>query len=207
MQSSMENLTSLLISRRNGSDRHGHHPLEGNSAWDYPILYPLSINRLALDMKALDENNQVASLSIDRQYSYETDGLIWKLGMVWDLLPIRLGMTVTTPKIKLRGKGSALFEQYLMGIDTTCDGSKDDFYLIDIQDNLKSNFHSLWAIGLGVGIHFKREIIHLSTEWYRKVPRYTPIQTAPFKGQSTGEEMHFRLVDELDPVFNYGIGI
>ncbi len=80
-------------------------------------------------------------------------------------------------------------------------------YLFDIQDNLQSNFHSPWAIGLGVGIHFKRGIIHLSGEWYDKVPRYTLIETAPFTGQSTGEEMHFRLVDELDPVFNYGIGV
>ncbi len=81
---------------------------------------------IALDMKALDEKNQVVSLSLDRQYSYETDGLIWKLGMAWDLLPIRLGMTFTTPKMNLRGKGSALFEQYLIGIDTTGDGSNDD---------------------------------------------------------------------------------
>lgn len=169
-----------------------------------------SVNKsvsLALDMKALDENNQVASLSIDRQYSYGTDGLIWKMGLAWDLYPVRLGMTVTTPKVNISGKGSSLNEAFLIGVDTTGDGYNDDLYLFNIQEDLKSAYHSPWAIGLGVGFHFKRAIIHLSAEWYDKVALYDIIETRPFMVQSTGEELRFKLMDKLDPVINFGIGV
>ena len=169
-----------------------------------------SVNKsvsLGLGMNALDENNHVASLNIDRRYSYGTDGLIWKMGLAWDLHPIRLGMTVTTPKVKIRGKGSVLNEAYLMGVDTTGDGSNDDIYLFNIQEDLKSAFHSPWAIGLGVGYHFKKAIIHFSAEWFGKVALYNIIETAPFIVQSSGEELRFKLMDKLDPVLNFGIGI
>jgi hypothetical protein len=169
-----------------------------------------SINKsvsLDLDMKTLDENNQVASLSINRQYNYGTDGLIWKMGLAWDLNSIKLGMTVTTPKVKIRGKGSSLNEAYLIGVDTTGDGTNDDLYLFNIQEDLKSAFHSPWAIGLGVGFHFKKAIIHLSAEWYDKVALYNIIETAPFIVQSTGEELYFTLMDQLEAVINFGIGI
>lgn len=164
-------------------------------------------NSINLDMKTLDENNQVASLSMDRKYGYETDNLIWKAGMAWDLSPIRIGMTITTPKVKVRGKGSILDEEFLIGVDTTGDGINDDIYLFNIQDDLKSNFRSPWAIGLGMSYQFNKGTIHLSAEWFNKIPQYTLIESAPFIGQSSGEEYRFRLVDELNPVINYGIGV
>lgn len=162
---------------------------------------------LDLDMKALDENNKVASFSLERSYGYDTDGLIWKAGMAWDLSPVHLGMTITTPKVKIRGKGSALNEVFLIGVDTTGDGSNDDIYLFNIQNDLKADFRSPWAIGLGFAYQFKKGIIHVNAEWYDKIPRYTLLETAPFIGQSTGEELRFRLVDELNSVINYGLGL
>jgi len=150
---------------------------------------------LDLDMKALDENNQVASFSLEKRYGYETDGLIWKAGMAWDLSPLHIGLTITTPKVQLRGKGSTLNEAFLIGVDTTGDGTNDDIYLFNIQDDLEATYRSPWAIGLGMAYHFKKAIIHVNAEWYDKIPPYTLIETAPFIGQSTGEELRFRLVD------------
>jgi len=187
--------------------------------WSPPIIEKFSVglstfitrinksSSLGLNMHTLDENKQVASLILNRQYSYGTNGLIWKLGMAWDLLPVRLGMTVTTPKVNISGNGSTLSEQYLVGVDTTGDGINDDVYLFNIQDNLKAQYHSPWAIGLGVGIHIKKTIIHISAEWYDKVSHYKIIGADPFEIQSSGDTLGFTLFDELDPVFNFGIGL
>jgi len=187
--------------------------------WSPPITQKFSVglstfisrlkksSSIGLNMNTLDENDQVASLILNREYSYGTDGLVWKMGMAWDLLPIRLGLTVTTPKINLSGKGSSLSEEYLIGVDTTGDGINDDIYLFNVQENLKARYHSPWAIGLGVGIHFKKVVIHLSAEWYDKVNYYTVLATDPFTIQSSGDSISFSLVDVLDPVFNYGIGV
>ena len=187
--------------------------------WSPPIAEKFSVglsnfvsivNRsssVALDMKTLDDTNQIASLSTHRQYGYETYGLLWKLGFSWDLSPIQLGLTVTTPKVNLRGNGSTVYEQYLIGVDTTGNGNNNDIYIFNNQKDLKTEYRSPWALGFGVGIHFKKAIIHLSAEWYDKVPQYTILDTDPFIGQSSGDTLTFSLVDALNPVFNYGIGL
>lgn len=161
----------------------------------------------ALDMKTLDENKKVASLSTNRQYGYETFGLLWKLGFSWDLSPVHLGLTVTTPKVNLRGTGSTVYEQYLIGVDTTGNGINDDIYIFNAQKDLNATYYSPWAIGFGLGIHFKKVIIHLSAEWYDKVPKYTILETDPFFAQISGEPLKFTLVDELNSVLNYGLGL
>jgi hypothetical protein len=187
--------------------------------WSPPITEKFSVglsnfvttvNRSAstdLDMKTLDENNMIASLSANRQYGYETYGLLWKLGIAWDLSPVNLGLTVTTPKVNLRGSGSSLYEQYLIGVDTSGNGINDDIYIFNTQKDLDATYYSPWAIGFGLGIHFKKAIVHLSAEWYDKVPQYTILETDPFLTQISGEPMKFTLVDELKSVINYGLGL
>lgn len=187
--------------------------------WSYPFSEKFSVglsnfisvlnksNGLSLNMNALDEQNHVASLTIDRQYSYDNYGMVWKMGMALDLSKVNLGMTVTTPRVNFRGKGSTLFEDYLIGIDTSGDNSIDDAYIFNIQEDLNAKYRSPWAVGLGVGIPFKKAILHLSVEWFDKIPRYEIMQTSPFIGQSTGDTLRFTLVEELDPVINYGIGL
>ena len=162
---------------------------------------------VALDMSALNDENQVGYYTVNRSYNYEVYSLLWKLGIAMDLSKIRLGLTVTTPRVGLRGQGSTLYEDYLIGVDTTGNGVNDDAYIFNIQDNLKAQYRSPWAIGFGIGIPLKKGVIHMSAEWYNKVPAYTIMETSPFIGQSTGESVQFTLVDALDPVINYGIGI
>jgi hypothetical protein len=162
---------------------------------------------LGLDISALNEENDVGYYTVNRTYKYEEYALLWKLGMAMDLSKIRLGLTVTTPRINLHGSGATLFEDYLVGADTTGDGNNNDAYIFDIQDNLRAQYRSPWAIGFGVGIPFNKGLIHLSAEWYGKIRRYTIMDAEPFIGQSTGDTIRFTLIDELNPVLNYGIGI
>lgn len=162
---------------------------------------------IGLDLHTLDENNKVAALNMNRSYSYDSYGLLWKLGLAADLSKISLGLTVTTPRINLYNSGSTLFEDYLINVDTTGDGNSDDAYIFNIQSNLQSLYKTPWAIGAGIGIPYKKGILHISAEWYGKVPKYTVMATDPFIGQSTGDTINFVLVDALDPVINFGIGL
>jgi hypothetical protein len=160
-----------------------------------------------LDMAALNEQNQVGFFTVNRSYNYELYSLLWKVGLAVDLSKIRLGLTVTTPRIGLHNDGSTIYENYLVGVDTTGNGINNDQYIFNIQDKLKTLYKSPWAVGIGVGIPFKKGVIHLSADWYDKVPAYTILEASPFTAQSTGETVRFNLVDDLDPVINYGIGI
>lgn len=162
---------------------------------------------ILLDMSALNEQNDVGFFTINRSYNYKVYSLLWKLGLAVDLTKIRFGLTVTTPRVGLQNEASTLYENYLVGIDNTDDGINDDEYIFDVQDKLKAKYISPWAVGLGIGIPFKQGIIHLSAEWYDKVPEYTVVEASPFIAQSTGELTRFSLVDDLDAVLNYGIGV
>jgi hypothetical protein len=162
---------------------------------------------IALDMSALNNENQVGYYTVNRSYSYTVYSLLWKLGMALELSKIRLGLTVTSPRVGLSTQASTLYEDYLIGVDTTGNGVNDDAYIFDIQENLKAQYRSPLAIGFGVGIPLKKGVIHLSAEWYNGVPEYTIVESNPFIGQSTGESVNFTLVDALDPVINYGIGV
>lgn len=162
---------------------------------------------ISLDMSALNEDNQVGFYTVNRSFDYQLYSLLWKLGLAVDLSKIRLGLTVTTPRIGLNDDGSTLLENYLVGVDTTGNGINNDQYIFNIQDKLKAKYKSPWAIGVGVGIPFNKGVIHLSAEWYDKIPAYTLMEASPFTAQSTGETVRFSLVDALDPVINYGIGI
>ena len=50
-------------------------------------------------------------------------------------------------------------------------------------------------------------MIHLAAEWYSAVPKYTVTEAEPFEGQSTGEAIEYRIVEELESVVNGAVGI
>ena len=84
--------------------------------------------------------------------------MVWKMGMALDLSKISLGMTITTPWANFYGKGTTLFEDYLVGLDSTGDGSIDDGFIFNIQEGLKAKYRYPWAIGFGIGIHLNLSV-------------------------------------------------
>jgi len=187
--------------------------------WSYPLNEKVSIglsnfisvvnksNGLYLNMNTLGEENNVATLIMNREYNYNNYGMIWKLGVAYTISPVNIGVTITTPRANIYGKGSTLLENYLTGVDTTGNGQNDDVFIYDLQNELDVKYRHPWTVGLGISVHFKKAVLHISAEWFDKVPRYTIIETQPFVGQSTGDTLQFTLVDELDPVLNFGFGL
>lgn len=162
---------------------------------------------IGVDVHVLDELNNVSALVVNHKYNYKSYGMLWKLGMAWKLSRINLGLTVTTPRLNIVNDGSFLYEEYLVNANNSENGELEDIYIFNVQNDLPVNYHTPWAIGFGTGIHFNKMILHVSAEWYNKVSRYTILQPESFIGQSTGESVDFKLVDELNPVFNYGLGM
>jgi len=191
-------------------------------SWAYPISDKFSIGlsnfytirsqraNYELRLQAFSEFGQVAVLTQTREYSYKSRGLLWKLGLSLNLKDISMGFTVRAPKLHLNGDGDFLYEDFLVGVDTTGDGNTDDIFISDFQDDLDSKHRSPWAIGFGTGIKLgkkKKTTLHLSVEWFDRVSRYSILESEPFIGQSSGDTIHSRLVDDLKSVINFGAGI
>ncbi len=164
-------------------------------------------NSLGVDMNAINEFNQAAYYSANRSYSYNSYGILWKLGFAMKLNKLLMGLTITTPRINAINNGSFLFEDYLVGVDTTGDGNNDDGYIFNSQNNLKVKYKSPWAVGFGIGIPLSKGTVHISTEWYSQIQEYSILRIDPFVGQSTGDSVRFELEENLKSLLNLGIGL
>ena len=154
------------------------------------------------------DSGNVAILNTSREMKYNTYGLIWKLGYAVDISKtVSFGLTVTTPKANLGGSGEFVTQEFLTGIDTTGDGINDDVFIANAQEGLSVDNVLPWSVGAGFGFNFGKLTISISGEWFSEIPKYTIIQTEPFTAQSTGEEISNSLVDELNSVINYGLGL
>ena len=189
-------------------------------SWSYPINEKLSVgfsgfysglNRdvfLKLQLQAYKPDSANTGMYIEkRAYSFKTNGILGKLGVSWQDEKYSIGLTVTTPKLQGLSSGTTNYETFLAGIDTTGNGVTDDVYIIDGQKDLAVNRNSPWAIGIGGGIKMGRSILHLSAEWFSAVQLYKVLESEPFIAQSTGAEIHQTVVEDLQSVLNYGLGL
>jgi len=153
------------------------------------------------------DNNSVAIFNNSRKINYKSYGLLWKIGYAVDFSKmVSFGITLTTPKVNLGGRGDFVTQEFLTGIDTTGDGINDDIFIANAQDGLKVKSKDPWSIGIGLGLNFGGLSISISGEWFSAISKYTIIETQPFSGQSTGQTITNSLTDDLNSVINYGLG-
>ena len=189
-------------------------------SWSYPINEKISIGFsgfysgldrevfLKLQLQAYQPDSANTGMYIEkRAYSFKTSGVLGKLGVSWQDEKYSIGLTVTTPKLQAFGSGTTNYETFLAGVDTTGNGVTDDVYVIDSQEDLTVSRHSPWAIGIGGGIKMGRSILHLSAEWFSAVPLYKILESETFIAQSTGTEIQQTVVEDLNSVLNYGLGL
>jgi hypothetical protein len=157
-------------------------------------------------LTALGQNNSVAQFILNRALGYSASGLLGKLGVAAELDRVSLGVTVTTPKWNVAGRGHLLFEGILTGFDQDGDGVEDDVFETSIQGGLPAKHRWPWSVGAGVGIALEDNLLHLSAEWVGPVSRYTIMRAEDFIGQTTGDTIRQAVVEDLNSVLNFGVG-
>ena len=158
-------------------------------------------------LQALTNTNNVVIFNNNRDFEMNNFGLLWKGGFAFNFSPLTAGLVITTPRINISGNGSYLFEEFLNGVDRDGDGVLDDVFSSSFQQGIEADFRSPWAIGIGAGLTLGRAIIHLSAEWYDKVDRYTLLNPEPFLRQTDSLVVDIKVIDDLDDVLNYGVGL
>jgi len=158
-------------------------------------------------VQILPATGDIASLTSVNAYDFNNIRTLLKLGFGFNLSPLTLGLTVTTPSANITGSGSVGSHFFLNGIDTNGDGNNDNEFDSNFQDNVKSNFKSSWAVGAGAGYTAGKFKFHVSAEWYDAVKKYFVLDTKPFVSQSSGETLTNDLTNELKSVTNYGLGL
>ncbi len=185
--------------------------------WSYPFAEKWSIGVATnflmarvnrgdkIEMQALTDAKKTAMLAYDRNYKFSRFGLLWKLGLAAEFEKSWWGLTLTTPVIGFGGKGDYQFEEFYSGIDGT--SQEGDIFTTTDQEDLPVKLRQPWAIGLGATFRVNRNKIHLSGEWYSKIPFYALLESDSHVSQSSGMNYQFTLYDDLNSVLNGGIGL
>ncbi|MGH2569945.1 MAG: hypothetical protein ACRDGR_01880 [bacterium] len=140
-----------------------------------------------------------ASVSI-RDLSYWNGRILWKGGLMLDLSPLTLGLTVTTPSIDLAGSGQITSNDALLL-------STGSSLAADYQEGVRAHDRSPLSIGIGGSYPIGRGAVHVSAEWFDQVPDFRVLDTAPWTDQTTGATQEHQVRNRLQEVFNVGIGL
>jgi len=158
-------------------------------------------------LESLSASNRVATAVRINEYNYKTLALLWKIGVSAQFSTASLGLVITTPRLHLMGSSSVLFNDVVSHADLDGDGQPDDLLVAVYEPDLDARYKSPWAVGAGAGLTFGRTTVHLSAEWFGPVDKYIVANTETFVGQSTGDTLQKALVDELEAVLNFGVGV
>jgi len=156
--------------------------------------------------ETLNSSGEIALAMGARKYSYQNWRLLWKLGAAFDFERVTLGITLTTPSLKLYGTGST-------GMNTTGvgwnlgDGAKGDFLAADYQEGVDASFRTPISLALGSTLKLKNVRLYGTVEWFSPMGKYEVITGEDFTAQSTGQKLSNKITHELESVLNFGAGI
>ena len=193
----------------------------GGVTWSYPLGRRFGIgvstfvtirsqrSRSRITGEAFEPTGPSGAVTLfDRGYKYNHYGILWKGGVTYDWLGFSLGLTVTTPRIKVYGSGESLVNRLILGQDPDGDGTPDLLFVADVQSDLSVTYKSPWSLAGGASYSIGRNTtLHGAAEWYNDVPRYEVMQAEPFVGQSTGDTLALGVTQELGAVINFGAGV
>lgn len=151
-------------------------------------------------LQALQSNGDIASYSNISNYRYNNCRALLKAGIGLNLKPLTLGLTATTPSLNIFGTGSVGTHLFVSGVDT-------NRFESNYQEEVKSEFNSSWAVGIGGAYKLGRTKIHLSAEWYDAINKFYVLDTEPYVSQSSGETLTNDLTHEAKSVINFGFGM
>lgn len=145
-------------------------------------------------------NGEIASYSNINNYRFNNCRTLLKAGIGFNLNPLTIGLTVTSPSLNIFGSGSVGTHLFISGIDSNRFDS-------NYQEDIKSKFNSSWAAGLGGAYNFGKTKLHLSAEWYDALSKFYVLDTEPYVSQSSGEALTNDLTHEAKSVINFGFGL
>lgn len=157
--------------------------------------------------QALTDSSEIALVFDVDNYTAHTYGLLWKAGVGIDLAPLTLGLTVTTPNVKVVGSGNTTYNSTVVRVDADGDSIPDSSFETNFQEDVDANYHSPWAVGFGFGYFLKQTEFSFSAEWYADVDPYDVVRLAPFQSQATGETVNRSIQAARKSIIDVGAGV
>ncbi len=139
-----------------------------------------------------------------RSYNYQNWQLLWKLGLGIDLTPWHLGLSVTTPGVKLFGSGSTALDESVVSEDLDQDGTSKSQIVTDFQTDVPSDWHHPLSVGVGAAYEFGETRLYGSAEWFNSTGRVVVMDTEPVA--TPDSVLSSDVIQEFDEVLNFAVG-
>lgn len=138
-------------------------------------------------VQTLGEDKDDAALGVlSREFRYRDWRLLWKIGIATRIRNSELGVTITTPGLSIGGNGKSSLTRSGVSTFPEGGGAPSPSIASDSQ-RISADYHSPLSIAVGGAHRFGRTRLHVSAEWFNRVPEYTILDTEPFSAQSSGE--------------------
>jgi len=157
--------------------------------------------------QALSDSGDMALYYSVDNYSGHVYSFLWKAGLGFDFHPLTLGVTLTTPNLQFTGQGRSVQNVSHIGLDLDDDGSVDDGFTANVQEDATANYNSPLSIGAGAAYQGNIFNVSASAEWFDAVEGYDVLELDPFVSQETGEVITPTLKHKAKSVLNYAAGI
>jgi len=186
----------------------------GGITWSLPLTETLGVGVSTFvavrNQRALLQRTTQAVISGDaavdaktREYDFDHWRALWKIGVGTKLDQWDVGLTATTPGVKLLGSGRVATDHSRVGVP----GEEGQLSFID-QGDISSTYKSPWSVGVGGSRRFDRTNVHLGVEWFDGVPLYDVLTGEPEEPIiGGGDPTDPTIRHESDSVINAAVGV
>ena len=124
------------------------------------------------------DNFYTAVVRDEYEMSLDNFKAVWKLGFQWNLDPIKLGLTITSPSVNINpfnlGTGRARRESSVANLNRGLpnDLAYENFLATDKQDNIPSLYKYPLSIGLGIEYQAAKTKWAFAAEYFAEIEEY-----------------------------------
>ncbi len=156
--------------------------------------------------QALTVPGDIVLATGSRRYQYNNIRILWKVGLAFDVRGITMGLTMTTPSLKLLGRGTSSLNASTAGRDLLDGGGGGDYMAFNVQEDLAANFRTPLSVAFGTTIKLAAVQLYGTAEWFAPIGVYAVMKGEDFVAQSSGETHANEVTHEAQSVLNFGIG-
>ncbi len=153
----------------------------------------------------------------DEAIKYSTFHQLFKFGLAYGTGRLKYGLTVTTPSIRMYGKGNIQRENSVIAVSDDPSDMEDNFLIMDRKTGVKAIYRHPLSIGMGVEYQTTRTRLAISAEYFFRIGVYHLFEpdAAPFVYpaaylDSTNYkpliDSYLHVENAARPVLNVGIG-
>jgi hypothetical protein len=137
------------------------------------LAYRAQRRRRSVEYEEISGTGSSRAAFYGTEHEYNHVRALAKAGLAWRPADWELGLTLTTPGIKLFSSGKAVFNASLVG------DVPEPILSASTQTGLEATYNAPWAVGGGVTWRGTRSAVHSSVEWFSAVDPYSILEPEP----------------------------